>query len=504
MRAVLYVRVSSKEQTKNLSLPVQEAACRDFCERLNWEVAEFFVEEGESAKSADRTALKELLTYCRRNRGRVHAMVVYSVDRFARDLHDHAVIRHLLATLGISLRSVTQPIDDTPSGKLMEGVLASFAEYDNLQKREKVIAGMKAAAERGQWAWQAPIGYLQVSAGRGKTLLPDPQRAELVGKAFALYASGLHHRNDVLKMITELGLRTRRGRPLSPQTFAMTLRNQVYIGRVRVPKWQIDAQGNFPPLIDEATFWRVQALLGKMSPTVTDRQRNHPDFPLRGFVRCGGCNCPLTASWSKGRSARYAYYRCPAAGCNAVNVAKTALEGEFLALLDDLKPAPEYLDLFTSIVLDVWKSRRAEVTERRAALERRQRELKTRKDRLNEVFIYQQAIERETYEEHVARLNEEVAVTQLELHDARLEELDVEAVLEFARHLVLNAGRMWGEASLDQRQRLQAVLFPEGLRYADGGFGTAVTCPIFNGLGPVSEVLNGLVSPTGFEPVLPP
>lgn len=72
----------------------------------------------------------------------------------------------------------------------MEGVLAAFAEYDNLQKREKVIAGMRAAAGRGQWAWQAPIGYFQVSAGRGKTLLPDPERAGLLSKAFELFATG--------------------------------------------------------------------------------------------------------------------------------------------------------------------------------------------------------------------------------------------------------------------------------------------------------------------------
>ena len=504
MRAVLYVRVSSKEQTKNLSLPVQEAACRDFCERQGWEVAELFVEEGESAKTADRTALKELLSYCRSNRGRIHAMVVYSVDRFARDLHDHAVIRHLLATLGISLRSVTQPIDDTPSGKLMEGVLASFAEYDNLQKREKVIAGMKAAAARGQWAWQAPIGYLQVSAGRGKTLLPDPERAGLVIKAFELFATGLYHRNHVLKMVSDLGLKTRRGRPLTPQTFAATLRNPVYVARVSVPRWQVDVPGNFPPLVENATFQRVQALLANMSPTVTAKQRNHPDFPLRGFVRCGSCGRPLTGAWSKGRSARYAYYRCPAPRCNAVNVAKRILERQFLELLEGLRPDQEYLDLFSAIVLDVWRDRRSHVTERRAALERRAQDLKVRKDRVNEVFIYQQAIDRETYEEHVARLNEQIAVTQLELHDARLEELDVEAVLEFARHLILNAAKMWIQASLDQRQRLQGVLFPEGLTYAEGAIGTAVTCPIFSYLDPTFRPQNGLVSPTGFEPVLPP
>jgi hypothetical protein len=164
----------------------------------------------------------------------------------------------------------------------------------------------------------------------------------------------------------------------------------------------------------------------------------------------------------------------------------------------------EYLDLFSAVVLDVWRARRSHVSERRAALERRTEDLKTRRDRLNEVFIYQQAIDRETYEDHLARLNEQLAVTQLELHDACLEELDVESVLEFARHLLLNAARMWIQASLDQRQRLQSVLFPDGLTYSDGAFGTAATCPVFSYLGVPPGTPYGLVSPTGFEPVLPP
>ena len=113
---------------------------------------------------------------------------------------------------------------------------------------------------------------------------------------------------------------------------------------------------------------------------------------------------------------------------------------------------------------------------------------------------YQQAVDRETYEEHVARLNEQIAVTQLELHDARLEELDIEAVLGFARHLILNAAQMWIQASLDQRQRLQGVLFPDGLTYANGAIGIAITCPIFSYLDAVPGTVYGLVSPTGLNP----
>ena len=151
MRAVIYCRVSTKEQTQNLSLPTQLKGCRDYCRREGYAVAREFVEKGESAKSADRTELKALLAYCRENKGHVHALVVYNVTRFARDRYDHVVLRALLHKLGVTLRSVTEPIDDSSTGKLMEGVLAAFAQFDNDQKAERTEAGMRAALHLGRW-----------------------------------------------------------------------------------------------------------------------------------------------------------------------------------------------------------------------------------------------------------------------------------------------------------------------------------------------------------------
>jgi DNA invertase Pin-like site-specific DNA recombinase len=83
--AVIYVRVSTKEQTENLSLPTQLRACEEYCRRQGYEVLERFHEEGESAKSTDRSQLQNLLTFCRLNRGRVHFVVVFNLTRFARD-----------------------------------------------------------------------------------------------------------------------------------------------------------------------------------------------------------------------------------------------------------------------------------------------------------------------------------------------------------------------------------------------------------------------------------
>ncbi len=105
------------------------------------------------------------------------------------------------------------------------------------------------------------------------------------------------------------------------------LRCTVYIGRIESPEYGISTRGDFEPLVRDQTFYRAQAVSqGRAQVSVPPRERNHPDFPLRGFVRCETCARPLTGSWSKGRNNHYAYYHCQRQ-CRAVNVSKAKLEG---------------------------------------------------------------------------------------------------------------------------------------------------------------------------------
>src|SRR5213593_4473611 len=213
--AVIYVRVSTKEQTENLSLPTQLRACEEYCRRQGYEVLERFHEEGESAKTTDRSQLQNLLTFCRLNKGRVHFVIVYNLTRFAREKYDHFALRSLLQSLGISLRSATEPIDDTSTGKLMEGVLAAFAQFDNDVRSDRTRAGMRAALELGRWTFFAPIGYLNAPRWSGKSLVEDPERAPLVRRAFEQFATGRYTKQQVLDEVTRHGLRTRRGGQVS-------------------------------------------------------------------------------------------------------------------------------------------------------------------------------------------------------------------------------------------------------------------------------------------------
>jgi DNA invertase Pin-like site-specific DNA recombinase len=141
------------------------------------------------ANAAIAASFKNLLTFCRLNKGRVHFVVIFNLTRFARDKYDHFALRSHLQSLRISLRSATEPIDDTSTGKLMEGVLAVFAQFDNDVRSDRTRAGMKAALELGRWMFLAPIGYVNAPRSMGKSLVHDPERAPLVRRAFAEYAT---------------------------------------------------------------------------------------------------------------------------------------------------------------------------------------------------------------------------------------------------------------------------------------------------------------------------
>ena len=299
-------------------------------------------------------------------------------------------------------------------------------------------------------------------------------------------------------------MRTQRGKPVPKQTFNQLLRKPVYNGWLQVDGWGERVRGDFEPLVTQRVFDTVQALLRGKRGSLTPRLRSHPDFPLRHFVKCGCCGKPLTGSWSKGRTKRYPYYCCPNSRCRAVSVKKAELEGYFVAHLERMQPEPRYVRLFNEIVLDVWKEKQAQNLALSTSLQHQIEDLKGRKERLEEAFLYERAVDRETYERQRDKLNEQIVLAEMQEHDAKLEGYDVEGVLNFAEHVILNAARLWTEFSSDQKQRLQRVLFPEGATFANGEFGTSATCLMFNHLQKPEPEKSRMATLPGIEPGLPP
>jgi DNA invertase Pin-like site-specific DNA recombinase len=92
------------------------------------------INPAESTTTIDRPKFKELLGFCHNKKNRVNVVVVNSISRFARDKYSHFTVRTLLSRLNITLRSVSEPIDDSPTGKLVEGILSTIAQFENDDK----------------------------------------------------------------------------------------------------------------------------------------------------------------------------------------------------------------------------------------------------------------------------------------------------------------------------------------------------------------------------------
>jgi hypothetical protein len=263
----------------------------------------------------------------------------------------------------------------------------------------------------------------------------------------------------------------------------MLLRNQLYAGIVDVPEYGVRGKrGDFEPLISEDRFYRVQAVLSGRLQSTTPKQRAHPDFPLRTFVRCESCGRGLTGSWSKGRSEYYAYFHCRP-GCRAVNVTKAKLEGLFADELALLQPTPGYMRLLKESVLQVWKARRAAVREELATAERAAKAIQDKLRRLDEAFLFERSVDVETYDRHAEKLREELTLARIDRHLGQLDELDAEGILAFAERVLLAHRRSVGAGVTRTAPAVPtAVLSRRNCvrRKGKGFVGTRVTAPAFS------------------------
>lgn len=153
-RAVLYLRVSSDRQTKTagdgkgFSIHAQQKRCEQKADEIDATVVETYVELAESAKSAKRPELQRMLSRIR-NKGDVDCIILFKVDRFARNRTDDALMMHELREHGVQLISATENIDSTPEGQMMHGILATFAEYEILRNAVRTKSGMDQKAKMG-------------------------------------------------------------------------------------------------------------------------------------------------------------------------------------------------------------------------------------------------------------------------------------------------------------------------------------------------------------------
>jgi hypothetical protein len=122
-------------------------------------------------------------------------------------------------------------------------------------------------------------------------------------------------------------------------------------------------------------------------------------------------------------------------------------------------------------------------------------------DKLDEAFLYSEAIDVTTYGRQRDKLREELTLAKIDHHAEAVDELDVAGILAFAERILPRASDLWVQASLDYKQRLQQLFFPEGIAYDGNRFNrTAVTAPLFSYLAQSESADEKMVSRLGIEP----
>ncbi len=498
MNVIIYCRVSTKEQAdQGYSLEAQEKACRKFALDNEYKTAKVFIERGESAKTQDRTQLKKLIEYSVRNKKDLSALIVWKFDRFARNLSDQTELLKSFGELGIHVLSCTENNEDSSIGKLMRNIVGSFAQFENDVKSERTISGMKQAVQEGRWCWRAPLGYKRLAVEGERSKIIPSNESQFIIKAFEMLGSGLHKQTEIFQHLKKQGCTK-----ITKSLLNKILRNPLYTGLIKTDFFDNFIEGIHKPLISKELFFKVQDILNGKKPSITPKIRNHPDFPLRNFLRCPKCNTKLTGGWSKGRlGKKYAYYRCRHSKCS-VNINKHDLETSFYGYLKAFHPKKEILDLFEEVVLDVWKTKQSEEIKNKYLIKKEMKFLKEKRNKIEDLIIDGKITE-DTYNRKFEEVKQTLLTKQIELNETNIELNDIEACLAYCKYFLANIADLWLNSDHNLKQRFQNLIFPDQITYKqNGSFEPTVTALIFSHLGNKTPEEYTLATPAGFEPAL--
>jgi len=297
-KAVLYMRVSSKEQKEEgYSIPSQRKLLRSYAKKHNINVVREF-EEVETAKRTGRREFEHMVRYLKTHKD-VKDIGVEKTDRLYRNFRDRVQIDDL----GLDIHFVKEGQIIGPKSrsheKFIHDLMVTLAKHyiDNLS--EETIKGMLEKAQQGLYPSCTPLGYINNPETRRIDV--DFTRAGIIRELFEIYARDRVSLRILTKLAYERGLRSRKGNRVSKSGIAKMLRNPIYIGDII---WKgVYYKGKHDPILPSETFERVQSILNTSQRSRGKRR----EFAFRGLLKCGHCGCKITAEIKKDK---YTYYRC--------------------------------------------------------------------------------------------------------------------------------------------------------------------------------------------------
>lgn len=303
MNAVIYARYSSYSQTEQ-SIEGQIRDCREFAERENLKIVGEYVDRALTGTNDNRPEFRRMIKDSARRE--FDFVIVWKIDRFARNRIDAAINKNRLRQNGVKVLYAKENIGAGTTAIILESLLEGMAEAYSLDLSEKVKRGLRESIAKGTFTGgRPPFGY---RIDKNLKLVPDEKNAPIIRFVFNSYASG-KSKKEIIAELNRKGFRNSSGNPFTINNFQNALRNKKYIGIYEYG--DVVVPGVIPePLIEEETFSLVQKRLDEVRRAPASAKARIA-YLLQSKAFCGHCGAPLVGESGRGKSGTvYHYYAC--------------------------------------------------------------------------------------------------------------------------------------------------------------------------------------------------
>lgn len=304
MKAVIYARYSCDNQREESIEQLRE--CKAYLERQGMTFVRSYIDRAMSAKTDNRPEFQQMIKESAK--GGFDAVVVWKLDRFARNRYDSAHYKGILRKNGVKVVSATEQISEGAEGIILESVLEGFAEYYSAELPEKVIRGMTENALKCQYnGGCVPVGY---TIDENKRYQIDEQTAPFIRDAFEMYASGSMVK-EIAAYLNNNGVLSSAKKPFTKTTVAAIFQNRKYIGEYKY--CDVCVPDGVPRIVSDETFARVQERVAK-NRYAPGRFVAKEEYLLTTKLICGDCGAYMIGESGTSRNGKtYHYYKCATA-----------------------------------------------------------------------------------------------------------------------------------------------------------------------------------------------
>ena len=450
--SVIWTRVSTKRQEDNGgSLDDQKCKCEVFARQNGYNVKGYFGGTHESAKTPG-PLLKEMYNAIKKDRTITH-IIVSVVDRFSRNVGQAStIIDELLKQKVIIVEAATGIDTSTREGVMMIKFKLTLAEWDNGNRTDKFTSGRKHCLESGVYCGAAkPLGYDKHGKSMGTTFTIN-DKGRLIAKVFRWKLQGLAN-HQILSRLSTFGL------DMSKQKLHKILTNPFYAGKIKHK--MLDGKlvdGNQPKIVSYEDFLKVQEILSGRTG-VYKHKKETPRFPLKRHVLCSKDHTPFTAYTVKKKNIDY--YKCNLNGCKT-NVSAKKLHDRYEDVLRFFNIPEPLKPILQGVVSSMMLSENEEQKRLEIVLKKQrtecQNKLKTCKMRFG-----MGEIDEDVYQITNEMLQEKLDKIELELGKCQKDLSNLEGDVNEVLAMCCKLDCLWKDSSLETSQKLQNLLFPEGI-----------------------------------------